>query len=124
MNDPIDIIQTILIVTLMVVLAAILYKKLLKKLGNDPSKPRFLNLENSCYDKGRGVLVLNMDAPAPTEIEVFISGPGKDRKQIVKMSLEVGKHAEEMPVGTLSSGKFEIEVQTEKQKISSFLVVD
>ena len=124
MNDPIDIIQTILIVTLMVVLAAILYKKLLKKLGKDPSNRRFLNLENSSYDKGRGVLVLNMDAPVPTDIEVFISGPGMDRKHIIKIPLDSGEHREEIPVGNLNSGKFNIEVQTDKQKISSFLLID
>ena len=124
MNDPVEIIQTILIVTLMVVLAAILYKKLLKKLGKDPSNLRYLNLENSSYDKGRGMLVLNMDAPVATDIEVFISGPGMDRKNIIKKPLDSGEHREEIPVGNLNSGKFNIEVHTDKQRISSFLLID
>lgn len=124
MNDPVDIIQTILLVSLIVLLAAILYKKLLRKLGNDPSKPKFLNLEQLEYDQAREMLVLSVDAPKPTEIEVYISGPQMDRKQLIKRSLDGGGHVEELSVGNLRSGKFEIEILTGQQRISKYLIVD
>lgn len=124
MNEPVEIIQSILLVTLMVILAAILYKKLLRKLGNDPSKPKFLNIESTVYDKGRGMLILTMDAPEPTELEIFISGPGFDRKHLIKKSLDEGTRVEEMSVGDLSLGKFEIEVFSGQQRITTFLNVE
>jgi hypothetical protein len=124
MNEPVEIIQSILLVTLMVILAAILYKKLLRKLGDDPSKPKFMNIESAVYDKERGMLILTMDAPEPTELEVFISGPGFDRKHLIKRSLEEGGRVEEMSVGDLTAGKFELEVLTGQQRITTYLNVD
>lgn len=124
MTDPVEIIQTVLLVTLMVILVAILYKKLLRKLGSEAAKKKYLNLESADYDRATGMLILDMEAPDPVEIEIFFSGPSLDRKHLIKREIERGERIEEFSVGALSAGKYELEIITRGQHITKYLVID
>jgi hypothetical protein len=121
MNDSMDVLRNTLLVSLIVILTYILYKRLISFLnrGNLSSEnyahiPRFSWKEN--------VLRFELELPGDQNVIIELGEEGSFH-ELQQQKMVFGKHSLEFPLSELAPGKKTCRIITETNRIERFFVV-
>ncbi|MDZ4750449.1 MAG: hypothetical protein SGI87_02455 [Flavobacteriales bacterium] len=109
-----------LLITLLVVLVYVLYKRVLSALGKDEIKERYVYFtEDSLQDGGSTKIGIETKLAQDLKLSVY-KNSGELLTTIHQGSMEQGIHYFDMSEHSLAPGKYYCEMITEKQKDSIY----
>ncbi|MFM7309176.1 MAG: hypothetical protein ACKOZY_01075 [Flavobacteriales bacterium] len=120
MSKSIDIIQDFLLVSVVILLVYVLYKRLLIVLGKKEKSKQYLILHE-------GIVWTNASAVLPLESlmedrmsAAILDMQGNTVKTLPEMQIPLGKQQVEIPLSDLPEGKYEIRLTSRMQHQSIF----
>ena len=122
-NEPVEIIRTVLLVALFAILIYILYRRMLKTLGKEDKKADYAHLESLRYDVEIQSFISAWSIEHDEEVTIVLIQPDGSKRDIFSGVIPAGTSDVNHEVGSLSPGKYEFKATTSNQVISRMVKV-
>lgn len=123
-NESLDTLRTALLIFSVVILVAVLYKRLLILLGKNKNKPRYVLVDDHELDTGNKKLSLNIALPEPAmvKIELFADN-GSTILLLHDEKLSSGTHRLEFNLSTLVAGRYYFKLATHNHSVMQYFSI-
>lgn len=118
--STLEILKNALLISLVVILIFILYKRLIHTLSKNRINAKYANIENSIhFEDGKGFIQVELKNKAYLIVEVY-NHQGNRVEAIEEGDFEAGKHSFSFVTSTLEKGKYYYKVTSPYQESSQY----